>query len=200
MGTRARRYHDRPRSTHQPPPVVVGIALAIVALLAAGSMRLTVAHAVQMGQRATCSDYPTQLAAQAAYRADPARLADLDRDRDGIVCESNPCPCDFVPVAAVRAPSTPPAQTEATPLAAGCNNVASTWPAGTPMATVAAAVDPPTAVTGIWRFDAAAGRFAGFSPAVPQASDLRSVAQLAAVFICVDQPASLRRPLLAAAP
>lgn len=53
---------------------------------------------VGAGQRATCASFATQSAAQAAYRADPARYAELDRDRDGVVCEANRCPCDRDPV------------------------------------------------------------------------------------------------------
>ena len=45
---------------------------------------------------ATCGSFPNQAAAQAAYRANPAALGGLDRDRDGVVCESLPCPCDGV--------------------------------------------------------------------------------------------------------
>jgi len=47
----------------------------------------------QSGQ-ASCSSFPNQAAAQAAYRANPAALASLDRDHDGVACESLPCPCD----------------------------------------------------------------------------------------------------------
>lgn len=47
----------------------------------------------QSGQ-VSCSSFPNQAAAQAAYRANPAALASLDRDRDGVACESLPCPCD----------------------------------------------------------------------------------------------------------
>ena len=36
--------------------------------------------------------------AQAAYRADPTGLANLDRDKDGIACEALKCPCDKTPV------------------------------------------------------------------------------------------------------
>ena len=36
--------------------------------------------------------------AQAVLRADPSDPNQLDRDRDGIACESNPPPRDLVPV------------------------------------------------------------------------------------------------------
>ena len=66
-------------------------------------------------QARTCNSFPTQAAAQAAYRADPVGLRNLDADRDGIACETRPCPCDRVPVAipgqvppAPAAPAPPP--------------------------------------------------------------------------------------------
>jgi hypothetical protein len=41
-----------------------------------------------------CSDFPSQAAAQAALREFPSDPFGLDRDRDGIACESNPAPRD----------------------------------------------------------------------------------------------------------
>ena len=68
--------------------------------------------------RVTCSDFPSQAAAQAAYRADPIGLSNLDRDKDGIACESNPGPYDYrrpgeAPAPQPPSPPTPPAQTPA---------------------------------------------------------------------------------------
>jgi len=45
-----------------------------------------------------CSDFPSQAAAQAALRSDPSDSWGLDRDRDGIACESNRAPTDLVRV------------------------------------------------------------------------------------------------------
>src|SRR5262249_18316959 len=45
-----------------------------------------------------CSDFPSQAAAQAALRANPSDPDGLDRDRDGIACESNRAPFDRAPV------------------------------------------------------------------------------------------------------
>jgi hypothetical protein len=45
-----------------------------------------------------CSDFPSQAAAQAALRANPSDPDGLDRDRDGIACESNRPPLDQAPV------------------------------------------------------------------------------------------------------
>jgi serine/threonine protein kinase len=45
-----------------------------------------------------CSDFPSQAAAQAALRANPSDPDGLDRDRDGIACETNRPPLDRTPV------------------------------------------------------------------------------------------------------
>ncbi|HXF56340.1 MAG TPA: excalibur calcium-binding domain-containing protein [Actinomycetota bacterium] len=58
---------------------------------------------------ATCGDFPSQAAAQAAYRADPIGLRNLDRNGDGIACETNPAPYDFTPVGQPAPPPPPPA-------------------------------------------------------------------------------------------
>jgi len=94
----------------------------------------------------------------------------------------------------VRAAST--AATATVALAAGCSNVALTWPAGTPLATVAMAVDPPHALTSIFKLDAAQRRYRGYSPTAPAfANDYTAVeAPLEAVFICVSQAATWTRP------
>jgi hypothetical protein len=93
-----------------------------------------------------------------------------------------------------RAGST--AATEAVQLLAGCSNVALTWPSGTPLATVAMAVDPPHALTSIFKLDAAVGRYRGYSPTAPAfANDYTAIeTTLEAVFVCVNQAASLARP------
>jgi hypothetical protein len=87
-----------------------------------------------------------------------------------------------------------PAETEMVALVAGCNNLVLTWPNGTPTSQVAAAVSPADAVIAVWRFDAAQGRFFGFSPQAPQASDLATVNRLDAVFLCLREPGTLSRP------
>lgn len=45
-----------------------------------------------------CKHFPSQAAAQAALRRDPADPHGLDRNRDGVACERNPPPYDKVPV------------------------------------------------------------------------------------------------------
>jgi hypothetical protein len=46
----------------------------------------------------SCSDFKSQADAQAALRADPSDPNGLDKNRDGIACESNKAPKDLKPV------------------------------------------------------------------------------------------------------
>jgi inhibitor of cysteine peptidase len=91
------------------------------------------------------------------------------------------------PVAAIALPA-PGSRVD---LYEGCNNVALTFPDGTAIETVVAAVTPAGAVDAVWRHDAALGRFEGFNPRYPAVSDLRTVDFLDAVWLCVAAPASL---------
>ena len=84
--------------------------------------------------------------------------------------------------------------TEPVPLAAGCNNVALTWPDATPSSTVAGAVSPPDTLSALWRLDNATQRFQGFAPGFPTVSDLPTVNRLDAVFFCISRPGTLARP------
>jgi len=86
--------------------------------------------------------------------------------------------------------------TESLQLLAGCSNVALSWAVGTPLAAVAAAVEPPHALASIFKQDAAAGRYRGYTPSAPAfANDYTAVeAPLEAVFLCVTQAATLTRP------
>ncbi|MFN8559282.1 MAG: hypothetical protein U0531_18745 [Dehalococcoidia bacterium] len=94
--------------------------------------------------------------------------------------------------AVVRAQST---GTESVELVTGCTNVVLTWPGGTPIATVAAAISPAAALTAIWRLDPATQLYQGYSPQVGASNDLTSVAALDAVYICTTEVAALARPL-----
>jgi hypothetical protein len=87
--------------------------------------------------------------------------------------------------------------TEPIPLATGCSNVALTWPVGTAVSTVAAAVTPAGVLESIFKLDAAMGRFRGFSPNAPAfANDYNMVeGSLEAVFVCVRSPGTLNRPV-----
>jgi Excalibur calcium-binding domain len=73
---------------------VIRPLLAALALLVVLGSQATTAGAATVN----CSAFPSQAAAQAAYRANPVGLANLDRDRDGIACEDNPAPFDRTPV------------------------------------------------------------------------------------------------------
>src|SRR5262249_24954900 len=45
-----------------------------------------------------CTDFRSQAEAQAGLRSDPSDPWDLDRDRDGVACETRPGPKDLTPV------------------------------------------------------------------------------------------------------
>jgi hypothetical protein len=90
-------------------------------------------------------------------------------------------------------------QTEAIGLIAGCNNTALTWPMGTPVSTVAAAVTPANAVEAIWRQTVVGDRlvFQAWSPAPGAPSDyMVTGVRPEAAWICVRFPATLNRPVL----
>jgi len=84
---------------------------------------------------------------------------------------------------------------ESVALAAGCNPVAATWPNGTSVATVAAAVTPPAALDAIWKFDPPTSVPLGYSPAAPpEVNDLVVVNRLDAIFVCMSEPGAIVRP------
>jgi hypothetical protein len=91
-----------------------------------------------------------------------------------------------------------PAAPEMVSLVAGCTNISLTWPAGTDVTVVAAAIAPAGALRAIWKLDPVAQIYRGYSPDAPQASDLTTVEPLDAVFICTAEPATLTRPPLGA--
>lgn len=77
----------------------------------------------------------------------------------------------------------------------GCNNVTLAAPIGTPLRALAQSVLPAGALTGVFRYDTAAGRFVAFAPSAPDAvNDYTSVTlPLEAAFICVSTPATFLR-------
>jgi hypothetical protein len=87
-------------------------------------------------------------------------------------------------------------QSESLDLVVGCNPLASTWPDATPVDTLANAIAPPEALDGIWAFDANSGTWKGFSPAAPEASDLASVNELDAIFVCMNAVGTVSRPVI----
>jgi hypothetical protein len=88
----------------------------------------------------------------------------------------------------------PPPPGEVVVLAPGCNNLSLTWPNGTPTTMVAASITGP--LVAIWRFDAIAQRFVGFSPIPNAPNDLVVVNRLDAVFICMNGPGQITRPAI----
>jgi hypothetical protein len=85
-------------------------------------------------------------------------------------------------------------QTEPVALFPGCNNVALTWPNGTPIVTVVRALDRPDEFVASWRYDAATRRFLGWSPLPNAPNDLTTVDRLDVAFVCVREAGTLRRP------
>jgi hypothetical protein len=83
---------------------------------------------------------------------------------------------------------------EAVDLAGGCNPVATTYPDGTPIGTIAGAVGPAGNLEALWEFEGAV--WFGYSPAYPQASDLTAKDFLDVVFICVMGPGQFVRPIV----
>jgi hypothetical protein len=87
-------------------------------------------------------------------------------------------------------------ESESVDLVEGCNPLAATWPDATAIDDVVAGVAPAEALDAIWLFDAASGAWQGYSPAAPEASDLESVNNLDAIFVCVNAAATISRPVI----
>jgi hypothetical protein len=98
------------------------------------------------------------------------------------------------PAGPTATPTPLPPGTEAVDLAPGCNPVASTYPDGTPIQTLAGAVGPAGNLEALWEFEG--GVWFGYSPAYPQASDLTAKDFLDVVFICVGGPGAFVRPIV----
>ncbi|MDI3341195.1 MAG: excalibur calcium-binding domain-containing protein [Sphaerobacter sp.] len=83
----------------------LGVVLLLIGLLlpaaSAGAQQLDLLEV-------TCGDFPSQAAAQRAYRADPVGLKQLDRDGDGIACEDRPGPYDYTRPGGSPTPPPPP--------------------------------------------------------------------------------------------
>jgi len=78
-----------------------------------------------------------------------------------------------------------------------CSNLALTWPTGTNVSVVAAAVTPANAVEAIWKQSIVNDRqvFIAWSPLAGAPNDYTSTASsLEAVFICTKAAATLERP------
>jgi hypothetical protein len=96
----------------------------------------------------------------------------------------------------LAAPEADAQSTEAVTLPSGCSNQTLTWPVGTPVSTVAAAVTPADALISIFRLDATARRFLGFAPGAPDfANDYTTItSSLEPVFFCMRAVGTLARP------
>jgi hypothetical protein len=94
----------------------------------------------------------------------------------------------------------PPEPLRVVNLVVGCNNVALTYPDGTPVGVVVGSINPQGAMYAIWRLNASPSppatgpQYEGYAPAAPQASDLQGVNFLEAVFLCVSVPATITMP------
>jgi hypothetical protein len=92
---------------------------------------------------------------------------------------------------ATATPTTGPMES-VTLVGGACTPVASTYPNGTPVTTIAGAVTPPSALISVWAFQA--GTWLGYSPQFPQASQTFNVDRLGVAFICVSSAANFSRP------
>jgi hypothetical protein len=92
------------------------------------------------------------------------------------------------------APTPPPEQSDWVELAAVCNPTASTYPDGTTVQTLAAAISPPDILSAMWAFQD--GLWLGYSPLYPEASNLATRNFLDVVFLCVDAVGTFVRPLV----
>ena len=94
----------------------------------------------------------------------------------------------------------PPIPMRVVDLTVGCNNVALTYPDGTPVGVVVGSINPQGAMYAIWRLNASplspgvGPAYEGFAPAAPEASDLQGVNFLEAVFLCVSVPSAVTMP------
>jgi len=98
------------------------------------------------------------------------------------------------PVGPAATPTPLPPGLEAVPLVAGCNPVASTYPDGTPIQTIADRVGPAGNLVSLWMFEL--GTWQAFSPQFPQVSDLTEADLLDVVFACVGGPGDFVRPVV----
>ena len=92
------------------------------------------------------------------------------------------------------APTPPPEQSDWVELAAVCNPVSVTYPDGTTVQTLTAAISPAGSLAAMWKFQG--GVWLGYSPQYPQASDLAVTGFLDVVFLCVDAAGTFVRPLV----
>jgi hypothetical protein len=78
-------------------------------------------------------------------------------------------------------------------LPGGCNQLTSAFADNTPASLVAATVEPPDALTGMWRFDA--GRWQGWSAAPDAPNDLTVINSRDRIRVCLTGPARWITPV-----
>jgi hypothetical protein len=71
-----------------------------------------------------------------------------------------------------------------------------TWPNGTAISVVAAAISPANALIAIWRFDNIRQTFVGYSSLPGAPNDLNVVNRAEPVFICMNGSGSMARPVI----
>lgn len=143
------------------------------------------------------NDLPAEIASCNPVVETAANCPTARVDVSGEAATATPLPAATPSVTPEGTPGgTPgPGNMDTVALAAGCNPLAATWPNGTNVATVAAAVSPADGLVAVWKFDAGAGRWLGYSPsAPPEVSDLKTVERLDAIFVCMTASGSVTRP------
>jgi hypothetical protein len=143
-------------------------------------------------QTGTTGGVTSDLPAQVVMRIVPTGAAVVAGGTLTVVCQLDRYP-------SVRAVAVIPLVTfesESVDLVKGCNPLAATWPDATSIDTVVTGVAPAEALDAIWLFDPASGAWQGYSPAAPEASDLESVNNLDAIFVCMNAPGTIGRPVI----
>ena len=143
-------------------------------------------------QTGTTGSVTSDTPAQVVMRIVPTGAAVLAGESLTVMCQLDRYPS----VKAVAVIPLASFETEAVDLVPGCSLLSATWPDETPIATVAEAVAPPEALDAVWAFDAETGTWQGFSAANPEVSDLMSVDQLDAIFVCVNASSTIARPVI----
>lgn len=90
-------------------------------------------------------------------------------------------------------PTVGPGAQETVNLVEGCNFVTTTYPDGTPPATLADAVSPQDALVGLWA-QQPAPLWRGYNPLFPDVSDMAPLERLGVVAICTSGEGTFSRP------
>ena len=143
-------------------------------------------------QTGTTGSVTSDTPAQVVMRIVPTGAAVLAGESLTVMCQLDRYPS----VKAVAVIPLVAYESESVDLVAGCNPVTATWADETPIATVAEAVVPPEALDALWAFDAESSTWQGYSAAAPEASDLASVDQLDAIFVCMNASGTISRPVI----